>query len=57
MAAIKYLSEMSKYRDFDALAYNPKVKGDDDHLAVNHVAKRQKKDKGIEVVFDPAHHK
>lgn len=48
---------MSKYRDFDALAYNPQIKGDNDHLAVNHVAKRQKKDKGIEVVFDPAHHK
>ena len=48
---------MGKYRDFDALAYEPKIQGDDDHIAMNHVTKRHKKDKGIEVVFDPAHHK
>lgn len=48
---------MGKYRDFDALAYENKVQGDDDHIALNHVSKRLKKDRGSEVVFDPAHHK
>ena len=44
------------YRDFDALAFAPKVHGDDDHIHQNHVQKRLKT-KTSEVLFDPAQHK
>jgi hypothetical protein len=45
------------YRDYDALAYNPKIHGDDEKVAVNHIAKKRLKNKTNEVVFNPADHK
>jgi len=41
--------------DFDALVFNRKEEDADVHA--NHVRKKDKRTKGIEVVFDPAKHK
>ncbi len=49
-----------KYRDFDALAHEQRVRGDDDRLAINHVTKKKLKATKAntgEIVFDPAGHK
>ncbi len=49
-----------KYRDFDALAHEQRIQGDDDRLAINHVTKKKLKATKAstgEVVFDPAGHK
>eukprot|EP00798_Chlamydomonas_sp_ICE-L_P014074 gene14074-20021_t len=48
----------SRFMETDAIAYRPKIVGDDrGHAGKNYVAKRDKKSKGDEVVFDPAGHK
>ena len=41
----------------DALAYSQPSAAGDDAPAKHHVQKRQRKDKGLEVVFNPASHK
>lgn len=46
----------SLYRDYDALAYNPKQVGDE-RGAINHVKKAKQRKKGVEIVFDPKAHK
>eukprot|EP00775_Hariotina_reticulata_P006032 gene6032-6270_t len=46
----------SLYRDYDALAYNPKSVGEA-RGAVNHIKKAKQRKKGVEVVFDPKAHR
>jgi hypothetical protein len=46
----------SLYRDYDALAYNPKSVGEQ-RGAVNHIKKAKQRKKGVEVVFDPKAHR
>ena len=41
----------------DALAYSQPAAAGDDAPAKHHMQKRQRKDKGLEVVFNPASHK
>ena len=44
-------------RDYDALVFEGPKRGGDEELAQNYVAKKKKKNKGTEVVFDPKKHK
>jgi hypothetical protein len=46
----------SLYREYDALAYNPKSVGDE-RGAINYVKKAKQRQKGVEIVFDPKAHK
>jgi len=46
----------SLYRDYDALAYNPRKLGEE-RGAINHIKKVKQKAKGLEVVFDPKGHR
>lgn len=41
----------------DALAYQQRAAAGDDAPGKHHVQKRQRTEKGLEVVFDPAGHK
>lgn len=44
------------YRDYDALAYNPKHVGEE-RGAINYIKKTKQRQKGVEIVFDPKAHK
>lgn len=46
----------SLYRDYDALAYNPKSIGEE-RGAINYVKKAKQRHKGVEITFDPKAHK
>jgi hypothetical protein len=46
----------SIYREYDALAYNPKKLGEE-RGAINHIKKAKQKAKGLEIVFDPKGHR
>lgn len=48
--------QKSLYRDYDALAYNPKHVGEE-RGAINHIKKTKQRKKGVEIVFDPKAHK
>ncbi|KAF8070873.1 nol12 [Scenedesmus sp. PABB004] len=46
----------SLYRDYDALAFNPRSVGEE-RGAINHVKKAKARQRGLEVVFDPKAHR
>ena len=48
---------MGKRGDYDALVFNRKEEQQEEDVHANHVRKKDKHAKGVEVVFDPAKHK